>query len=155
MAAAAPAIPAAAAIMICMRRVGPSRAIEAVAAVRETYEETGLVFGTLGADKELIPRLDCIDLLGRSITPESKPIRYSARVFTADAEHATGEIRSNGELEDLHWRPIADSFTLPMVDVTQWMLMELFRRYNAGDKSAFTHIPIFQYAGDKPSISYE
>ena len=28
MAAAAPAIPAAAAIMICMRRVGPSRAIE-------------------------------------------------------------------------------------------------------------------------------
>lgn len=88
----------------------------AMAAVRETYEETGLMFGEPGDTAPisnpswlafqacgLTPDLSFLDFLGRAITPTYHSIRYHARFFAANYERFSGELRGNGELEDLRW----------------------------------------------------
>jgi len=59
----------------------------AVAAVRETYEETGLLIGERRGGR-VLPDLGCLAYLARAITPAESPIRYNARFFLADASHA-------------------------------------------------------------------
>ena len=72
----------------------------AVAAVRETYEETGLLLGRLIAGR-LEPALSGLDHIVRAITPTDSPIRFHARFFLADIASASGTLRGNGELLDL------------------------------------------------------
>jgi 8-oxo-dGTP pyrophosphatase MutT (NUDIX family) len=95
----------------------------AMTAVRETFEETGLVLGhrvrtppaTRSAGWQpffgagFVPALDRMDYVARAITPPNEVRRYDARFFLVDADHMSGELRGNGELEDLHWgsRPTA------------------------------------------------
>ena len=78
---------------------GRARAL-AVAAVRETFEETGLVLGHRDGGG-IRPALAALDFVARAITPADNPIRYHARFFLADGEALEGELRSNGELLDL------------------------------------------------------
>jgi 8-oxo-dGTP pyrophosphatase MutT (NUDIX family) len=101
---------------------GPAKARGmAVAAVRETYEETGLVLGEL-REGLLLPSLDRLEYVMRAITPSASPIRFHARFFLADGNACSGELKSNGELLDLAWRSLGESLTLPLVDVTQYIL---------------------------------
>jgi 8-oxo-dGTP pyrophosphatase MutT (NUDIX family) len=92
----------------------------AVAAARETLEETGLALGDPGR-----PDLQHLDYALRAITPPQSPIRFHARFFTVDARHLSGALASNGELLDLAWRPVAECLKLPIVDVTEYFLREL------------------------------
>jgi len=104
---------------------GPGRARAlAVAAVRETYEETGLVLGEIRGGS-LLPALDRLDFILRAITPSDWPLRFHARFFIANAEAFTGELRGNGELLDLAWQPINALLKLPLIDVTQFILERL------------------------------
>ena len=96
----------------------------AVAALRETWEETGLVFGRV-RDGAIEPALDRLDYVARAITPRSSPIRFHARFFQIDARHARGRLRGNGELLDLAWVPLARAASLPMIDVTQIVIAEV------------------------------
>ena len=91
----------------------------AVAAVRETFEESGLMLAKPlkgGApekdygehwkgflDKGMAPALDCLDLIARAVTPPGRPRRFNARFFMARAEDATGEIRHSSEMGDIRW----------------------------------------------------
>ena len=88
----------------------------AMAAVRESFEEAGLIFGRPGdigpsrhnswaafRDRGLAPDLAELDYLGRAITPSIRPIRFHARFFSLPYEHVEGSIRGDGELEDLRW----------------------------------------------------
>jgi 8-oxo-dGTP pyrophosphatase MutT (NUDIX family) len=93
----------------------------ALAAIRETYEETGLVIGephtpTLKSRSphwaeflrhKVNPRLDVLHLIARAITPPYRNRRFDARFFMIDAEHIQGEVderpQGSGELLDLHW----------------------------------------------------
>jgi 8-oxo-dGTP pyrophosphatase MutT (NUDIX family) len=99
----------------------------AIAAVRETFEETGLSFGEL-VDGQLRPSLDRLDYLARAITPTMSPIRFHARFFLADASHGSGELGGNGELLDLRWIPIPAALELPTINVTRLVLLEAARR---------------------------
>jgi 8-oxo-dGTP pyrophosphatase MutT (NUDIX family) len=109
-----------------VRRLAPhtpadrARAL-AVAALRETEEETGVA---LGEQREggLHPDLARLDYLGRAITPASSAIRYHARFFMARLEAEPSIPRSNGELLDLDWIPLRRALDLPMIDVTTAML---------------------------------
>jgi 8-oxo-dGTP pyrophosphatase MutT (NUDIX family) len=94
-----------------------------VAAIRETFEETGLVLGEHGR-QGLRPSLGHLDYVARAITPAGNPIRYHARFFLADAEALEGELRSNGELLDLAWLPIGKALELNIIDVTEFVLRE-------------------------------
>ncbi len=110
------------------RQASPQRARAlAVAALRETFEETGLVFGRRqGGD--LLPDLSQLEYLGRAITPAGNPIRYHARFLRAPVEAARGRLRSNGELLDLAWYTIGDALDLTIIDVTERILEQLDAR---------------------------
>lgn len=122
------------------RRARPARARAiAVAALRETYEETGLVFGERSA-AGIVPDLSPVDYLGRAITPALNPIRYHARFLRAPVERATGRLRSNGELLDLGWYSIDEALGLDIIDVTESILEQLRERVlGRRPKDLFVH----------------
>lgn len=93
----------------------------ATAAIRETWEETGLTVGRT-EEGQIRPDLSALAYLGRAITPTESKIRYHARFFTASADRAHGRLVGNGELIDLSWIPIQEALTLPIIDVTEALL---------------------------------
>ena len=115
----------------------------AVAAVRETFEETGLMLAKPlkgGApeedfgehwrgflDKGMGPALDCLDLIARAVTPPGRPRRFNARFFMARAEDATGAIRHSSELGDIRWVKLDEARELPLPTITGLILGEIGR----------------------------
>lgn len=109
----------------------------AMAAVRETAEETGLVLGVpgeVGAGAGgwgifralgVAPPLHRLRYIGRAITPAYSPWRYHARFFMVDARHLEGTLGGDGELLDLRWVDPEARFGAGLVDVTEAMLAEL------------------------------
>ncbi len=134
-----------------LARVGGSaraRAL-AVAAVRETLEETGLLLGELRAGR-LRPSLDTLEYIVRAITPSASPIRFHARFFMADAACARGELRSNGELLDLGWRALDACRALPIADITEFVLERVRERLR--DARPLARVPVFSYRYGRASI---
>ena len=120
----------------------------AVAAARETHEETGLEFGRL-VEGALQPDLAALDFFFRAITPPESPIRFHARFFVASAERARGVLRSNGELLDLAWFCLDEARELPIIDVTEDVLSELERRERG---EASPRVPLFHYRNGKRQV---
>jgi 8-oxo-dGTP pyrophosphatase MutT (NUDIX family) len=103
----------------CVRRTGADprlAAALATAALRETAEETGLT---------LPPDHGPLTLAARAITPTISPVRFHARFFAIDADHASGEAADSSELENLAWRSFDESLTLPLYDITEAVLRTL------------------------------
>jgi 8-oxo-dGTP pyrophosphatase MutT (NUDIX family) len=121
----------------------------AVAAVRETWEETGLALGTV-QDGVLRPALDALDHIVRAITPTASPIRFHARFFVADGERLQGTLRGNGELLDLDWRPIERCLALPLADITEFVLGEL--RHYLRTRHPPARAPLFTYRYGRVSV---
>lgn len=132
----------------------------AMAAVRETWEETGLLLGE-PVDRPLatrssgwrplfrqgvVPALHRLDYLARAITPPGQVRRFDARFFLVDAKHLQGELRSNGELDDLHWVDLRDTRHLPVISITELVLALLRRRQglaaadDAGERDLFQRL---------------
>ena len=125
-------------------RHDPARAVAfAMSAVRETYEETGLMIGA-AMDKfpdpvseewahvyqtGLGPDLAALDYVARARTPSYSPIRFDARFFMADAGAAAGTLGGTGELAEMAWRSFEQALKLPLVDVTEFLLGELLPAY--------------------------
>jgi 8-oxo-dGTP pyrophosphatase MutT (NUDIX family) len=138
---------------------GPARAHAiAMTAIRETFEETGLLLGAPGdpgpsqdeswaAIKAMgqAPDLARLSYLGRAITPAESPIRFDARFLMADAEHAGGTLGGSGELLDLRWIAISDALHLTIADVTEFMLGELARHFAARQPRGRRPRPLFSY----------
>jgi 8-oxo-dGTP pyrophosphatase MutT (NUDIX family) len=133
----------------------------AVAAVRETFEETGLMLakplqdGAPGEDfgehwrgfldKGLAPALDCLDLIARAVTPPGRPRRFNARFFMARAEDATGEIRHSSELGDIRWVRLDEARELPLPTITGLILGEVGRLVKEPpDRRTQRKIPLFK-----------
>ena len=110
------------------------------AALRQTFEETGLLIGTSGPTLPskassatpwvqyraagLIPAFETMKLVARAITPTRSNRRFHTRFFLADGDLAKGQIVGNGELEDLAWVPLAEALSLPMAKVGTLVLRE-------------------------------
>lgn len=107
----------------------------AMAAVREAYEEAGLLFATKGdvgvvnhpswqyfREQGLSPDLSRLDYLGRAITPSFRPLRFHARFFAIDYEHVSGELGGDGELEDLRWIRVDRRDAYKMMEVQELVL---------------------------------
>lgn len=116
----------------------------AVAAARETWEETGLALGDASC-----PDLEHLDYALRAITPPQSPIRFHARFFRVEARHLRGTLRGNGELLDLAWRPVAECLKLPVVDVTEYFLRGLLE----GPPRAAQAAPLFSFRNGKVVIA--
>jgi len=121
----------------------------AVAAVRETWEETGLALGSV-ENGVLRPALDALDHIVRAITPTVSPIRFHARFFVAEDDQLQGRLRGNGELLDLDWRTIEGCLALPLADITEFVLGELRSYLRTRHPPART--PLFTYRYGRASV---
>ncbi|KDA02670.1 NUDIX hydrolase [Hyphomonas oceanitis] len=126
--------------------IGTRRAPHAFAltAIRETFEETGLIVGRPGTHtgkppqgwhryygEGVMPCLESFEFIGRAITPPYRPKRFDARFFMADAEDALIDERppvDGAELSDLQWVTLADALDLDLPSVTRFMLGEIGER---------------------------
>ncbi|MEN6544310.1 NUDIX domain-containing protein [Parvibaculum sp.] len=138
---------------------GPKARALAMAAIRETFEETGLLLtspGDVGAEaaqswahfreRGIAPRLDALSPLARAITPTESPIRFHARFFTASATALEGTLAGSGELEDLDWYPLSEALKLPIIDVTEFVLHEIARR----QRGEPDRVPLYSYRNGQP-----
>jgi 8-oxo-dGTP pyrophosphatase MutT (NUDIX family) len=121
----------------------------ALAAVRETFEETGLLLGTRSdaakvpdgawsnfAQHKVLPDLRNIHFIGRAITPPGRPRRFDARFFTMDASAVAHRVQGitgpDAELVELVWMPLSKAKEIDMPAVTSVMLEELDARIADG-----------------------
>jgi 8-oxo-dGTP pyrophosphatase MutT (NUDIX family) len=138
-------------LMRSVKRPSPLKARAlALAAIRETYEETGLLLGAPAADTpavppgpwaafgqaQILPDLAVIHFLARAITPPRRPKRFDTRFFAADAgaiaRRVDGMIGPDAELVELVWMPIEEARHLDMPAITAVVLEELEARIAAG-----------------------
>ena len=122
----------------------------ALAAVRETFEETGLLLGvqsdtatkarsgpwTAFSVARVLPDLGAMHFIGRAITPPGRSRRFDARFFTMDvsavAHRVEGVTGPDAELTELVWMSLAEAKSLDMPAVTGVMLEELDARIADG-----------------------
>jgi 8-oxo-dGTP pyrophosphatase MutT (NUDIX family) len=122
----------------------------ALAAVRETYEETGIMLGAPATERldvppgpwhafaraGVTPDLSAIHFIARAITPPRRPLRFDSRFFTADvsaiARREDGFVGPDKELVELVWLPITEARRLDMPGITAVVLEELQDRIAAG-----------------------
>jgi 8-oxo-dGTP pyrophosphatase MutT (NUDIX family) len=94
----------------------------AVAAVRETFEETGLVIGRR-QDGRLAPDLSALRYIARAITPPARHKRFDARFFLADAQGLESLVPSDSrELGDVAWFTVDACRALDLPLVTRAVL---------------------------------
>lgn len=151
------------------RSVSPARARAlAMTAVRETFEETGLVLGRRTAlpvrtrsphwqpffELGVVPALGRLEYVGRAITPPNRVRRYDARFFMVDAKYMSGELRGNGELEDLRWVGLESAHRLALSPITALML-NMLRRRITGKPAQAEQVPFFRELHGKELIEYE
>jgi 8-oxo-dGTP pyrophosphatase MutT (NUDIX family) len=133
----------------------------ALAAIRETFEETGLVVGLRdygGPDRppavwrpyaahDCLPDLQELHFIARAITPPFLAKRFDTRFFAADvgnvAAKRDGVIHSEAELVELVWAPLDEAGKLDLPGVTRTVLDELRLRLEAG-MSPFLPTPFFR-----------
>ncbi len=125
----------------------------ACAAVRETFEETGLVIGDLEKDI-LVPDLSGLDYIARAITPSESPIRFNTRFLIADAAQAKGELGGSGELTHLGWYGIEEALNMPVVDVTEFVLEEIDYHFRS-ESERLSRFSNFTYLQGKSVIRRE
>lgn len=101
--------------------INPLLQPSAVAAVRETWEETGIPLGLLDGAR-LRPDLSGLHYLCRAITPAESPIRFHARFFLRDVTGMPLALGGSGELLDLAFRPLEAALRLPLADITEFVL---------------------------------
>jgi len=131
----------------------------AVAAIRELWEETGLVLGHPGqwsapppadwqsfAEQGYLPTAEALQFVFRAITPPGRPRRFDARFFLLDASAIASDLddftAASDELSHLQWIPLSKvrQFDLPFI--TQVVLAEVSARLP--DLTPPTSVPFFK-----------
>lgn len=123
----------------------------AVAAVRETWEETGIVLGRIEGHR-LRPDLSGLHYFCRAITPAESPIRFHARFFLQDLTGREVALGGSGELLDLAFRPVEQALQLPLADVTEFVLHQIAQ---LGPDLTPKRTAFWRYRGGKPMIRWE
>jgi len=128
----------------------------ALAAVRETFEEAGLIIGMplrSGAPSQAPawqeffaqgyqPALARLTFFARAITPPGRPRRFDTRFFCAPAEAVVHKVAiADGELSDLEWHSIAQARALELPNITRVVLEDLSERI-AADALGSSHLPV-------------
>ncbi|QYX57917.1 NUDIX hydrolase [Roseovarius sp. SCSIO 43702] len=113
-----------------------------VTAIRELWEETGLILGTPGtwpgtpapdwrdyARRGHLPSAHALRFFFRAITPPGRPRRFDARFFVVDASEITGDLddfsAASDELSHLQWVPLSRVREIDLPFITEVVLAEL------------------------------
>jgi 8-oxo-dGTP pyrophosphatase MutT (NUDIX family) len=142
----------------------------ALAAIRETFEEAGLLIGTpLAAQAppqvlpEVLPKvpprvpqwqaffstgfqpaLAQLTFFARAITPPGRPRRYDTRFFCVPATAIAHRVAiKDGELSDLEWHSIAQARSLQLPNITRVVLEDLGERVSAGALTGDAPVPFY------------
>ena len=132
----------------------------ALAALRETFEETGLVIGEAAAGGwqgvggwarfaalGAAPSLDGLSFLARAITPPGRSKRFDARFFVVDAARirmqVPGIVHADAELTELAWTPLDETDALDLPQITRMVLGDLRARL-AGAADAALAVPFYR-----------
>lgn len=125
------------------RTAPPARARAlAAAAVRELFEETGLVLGAPGSGRTKspewrdflatghLPHLEPLRFVGRAITPPVRPRRFDARFFTVEAHHLVSldPGAGCGELDEIAWFNWDEAEKLDLPSITRAILADVAAR---------------------------
>ena len=131
----------------------------AVAAIRELWEETGLVLGRRGPwpgtppqdwhsfhSTGYLPDASGLQFVFRALTPPGRPRRFDARFFLADADAVAGDVddfsSASDELSHLQWVPLADARRFDMPFITEVVLAEIEARVT--DRNPPSSVPFFR-----------
>ncbi|WP_309629119.1 NUDIX hydrolase [Brevundimonas sp.] len=111
-------------------------------AVRETFEETGLILGSAAPPASVagpwrefrqagaLPDLAALSYIARAITPPGRTRRFDARFFLADAAAllAPEPTAGSGELDEIAWLPLEEARALDLPSITRFVLAEVAER---------------------------
>lgn len=113
----------------------------AVAAIRELWEETGLILGdtipwvdppvdwSSFADAGFRPSAGALEFVFRAVTPPGRPRRFDARFFLTDAISLQGDpddfSNASDELSHLQWIPLSQTRNFDLPFITQIVLREI------------------------------
>lgn len=144
----------------------------ALAAVRETFEETGLVLGRPTNTKVstrhtgwrsffehgVLPPLDSMDLIARAVTPPYRTRRFDTRFFMVfdDVIHSDPELSSSasGELLDLHWLTLDEARQTDLPAITRMVIDVVETRLQLPrDKQRDAPAPFVRFIKSKSVIS--
>ena len=115
----------------------------ALAAVRETFEETGLVIGKSAAQpgesrspawqsyfaQGVTPQLSRLTFVARAITPPRRPRRYDTRFFAVSADDVVRSVgEGDGEFTELHWTTFEEAQLFDLHAMTRTVLDDLADR---------------------------
>ncbi len=137
----------------------------AAGAIRELWEETGLLLGAPGtwpgtapagwqdfAATGHLPAAAPLTFVFRAITPPGRPRRFDARFFLADAAHVVGDpedfSRACDELSHLHWVPVAEARRLNLPFITEVVLGEVAALLDRDGPPE--SVPFFDNSGPMP-----
>lgn len=148
----------------------------AFAAIRETFEETGLALGRADPaaaaeaarapagwraflGRGLVPACDALAFVFRAITPPKRPVRFDARFFLADAASVADDLddlgRAETELSHLSWLTLAEARRLDLPFITTVVLAEVEARLARGGdpaEEARRPVPYFRHADGRTFI---
>ena len=141
----------------------------AVAAIRELWEEAGLILGQRRgwhgqvpkdwqrfAKAGFVPDASALRYVFRAITPPNRPRRFDARFFLANADHLSSDpddfTHATDELSHLQWIPLQDTRSYDLPFVTEVVLSEV--RNHLPDMKAPTRIPFFDNSDDESRFSW-
>jgi 8-oxo-dGTP pyrophosphatase MutT (NUDIX family) len=115
----------------------------ALTAIRETFEETGLILGKPGSARVsrasdwqdfvaagFLPDLAPLRFVARAITPPARTRRFDARFFTVNAEHLVSldPGPGSGELDEIAWFDWDEAARLDLPAITRAILGEVALR---------------------------
>lgn len=146
---------------------GLGRAL-ALAAIRETFEETGLMLGTrdygppdsapagtwsVFREAGVMPDLEALHLVARAVTPPGRVRRFDTRFFAADrsaiAHEVPGVVSPDSELVELAWVTLAEARDLDLPRITGVVLEDLERQVEGGF-APYLPIPYYYERHGKP-----
>jgi 8-oxo-dGTP pyrophosphatase MutT (NUDIX family) len=149
-------------LMMNIRRPTPAKAqAMALTAIRETFEETGLLLGRQAteatevpseawaafAEARILPDMSAMHFIARAVTPPRRARRYDTRFFTADisaiAHRVDGKVGPDAELVELVWVPLPEiKQRIQLMAITELVLRDLQVHLDAG----FSHdLPVPYY----------
>ncbi|MEQ6204057.1 NUDIX hydrolase [Sulfitobacter sp. HNIBRBA2951] len=138
-----------------------------VAAIRELWEETGLILGTKGdwaidapedwqtfAATGHVPHAQALQFVFRALTPPGRPRRFDARFFLLDADAIASDLddfdAASDELSHLQWVDLKDARSFDMPFITEVVLAEVEAR--ARDLSPPESVPYFRNSDEESAF---
>jgi 8-oxo-dGTP pyrophosphatase MutT (NUDIX family) len=141
----------------------------ALAAIRETFEETGVILGAPTAhvprtrapawqiffSHGIVPELEHLEFIARAITPPNRTRRFDARFFMTDASHIA-HVLDSAETEELLepcWPTLSEARELDLPSITRTVLDEVEARLSDGADPT-RPVPFFRFRRGKASLDH-